>query len=93
MVGGTSSTVNRTRSLETYLKPSNDLAAFLAQFSSRVKGTSTTTTATTNSTSSTTTANINISSTLAPSNGLSISSVDGLSSYKLNGNSNIFSVK
>lgn len=87
MVGGTSSTVNR--SISHYFTPNSQLANILARYSSRV----TTTSATTSSTNTTTTANINISSTLAPTNGLSISSVANLSPYTLNGNPNIFSIK
>ena len=86
MVGGTSSTVNR--SISHYFTPNSQLADILARYSSRV----TTTSATTNSNNSTSTANINISSVSAP-NGLSVDSVDDLSSYRLNGNSNIFSIQ
>lgn len=85
MVGGTSSTVNR--SISHYFTPNSQLADILAQYSSRV----TTTSATTNSINSTSTPNINISSTI--SNGNVITNVSDLARYTLNGNTNIFSAK
>lgn len=86
MVGGTSSTVNRT--ISQYFRPDSAIQAFLSRFSART----TTTTVTTSSIGATYTP-ISIGNTVVPVGGLTITSVANLSPYKLNGNSNIFSVR